>query len=984
MNNLSSQNIDDDNNHRHHHDTRKTWQQPQQQPQQHHPLSTNNNNNNNNNNIPMINDMTFQFNPVPDFSDYLLNSFQHFQNGSNKQMPNLLLNGLSDNTNNDTNNDTNNTDNYDTNNNSNNNNINNNNTNNTNNNINTPMGIPTASMYGSPINQFSPAINDGYNINNNNGGINDNNNGGMNDNNNMDNNHYLQNGPATHHPSHKISRSLEQHQIPNMNNNFLYESKDIPIKNFDSYSSPNMKYGFNSNNILQQQQQQSPLLNSSPQGTLSQQDELLLHRRKHAHPNLPIIKNEPSLESDSMLLLETSNPKDKMEICLNHAKRSIAENLSLKQFANTLKDDTVHRKDLKSVFGFRVLLDTVEATVDNPDKFAAPKDVLYKFYAYICQASGFDSLTSSSLGKIVKALWPNVGTKRLGSREDSRYHYVGIKFKDYVKPMIDAFVTKSKLTKGRDFLTVTPVELENYMLSDGFQYLEFFIDYDDDEVNNNNNNEKGNTKLKLQSNNNNNNNNNHSKSPDPGKTTGTTTIEDFKVPSLTAVYDGLYFPKNLNPFHDLPRDSLNSFIITETNAEMIERKNKALRRYEVPFFQGDGKKFAERLFDEYQLDSPVYDLMVYYNLLKVCAVVCCNGINQSGMRRLRKFAISYEEAVIWQVKLRSIEVDGGGGVNYDDRKRAGGLFINILSTVLDSGESTVKFGKIVTDKGFLFDSISSKELINTKFIINAITSVSPSEEHANKLKVTYLEKWKKFLQFIYCLLMSREKSQAERNHNNHSNGGSTPPEGGMDPDDFSPIDHSILEKLRVGKLLSKELDLFDRQIIINFLKFFINELLLQFNDSPVIYSLLLTNSGLDKLVTKLTSNHFADVQLSTTSSLESLNLNDTEEGEETTGKEKKYQHNDDDDDNDDSKLVEDSTQILVRNANIMVMKSFAYNFLSSYAELYGLDKMIRKLIHRLADGNTEGMNNPVFDKLEEINVFFVIHRKPRKRRGEME
>ena len=60
---------------------------------------------------------------------------------------------------------------------------------------------------------------------------------------------------------------------------------------------------------------------------------------------------------------------------------------------------------------------------------STPRQELYEHYQRACEegaAGGMPTINAATLGKIVRAAFPGVGTRRLGTRGRSRYHYLGI------------------------------------------------------------------------------------------------------------------------------------------------------------------------------------------------------------------------------------------------------------------------------------------------------------------------------------------------------------------------------------------------------------------------------------------------------------------------------------------------------------------------------------------------------------------------------
>jgi hypothetical protein len=55
-----------------------------------------------------------------------------------------------------------------------------------------------------------------------------------------------------------------------------------------------------------------------------------------------------------------------------------------------------------------------------------PRSVLFAQYLESCARVNQEPVNAATFGKIIRAVWPNVSTRRLGNRGNSKYHYYGI------------------------------------------------------------------------------------------------------------------------------------------------------------------------------------------------------------------------------------------------------------------------------------------------------------------------------------------------------------------------------------------------------------------------------------------------------------------------------------------------------------------------------------------------------------------------------
>jgi hypothetical protein len=61
---------------------------------------------------------------------------------------------------------------------------------------------------------------------------------------------------------------------------------------------------------------------------------------------------------------------------------------------------------------------------------ATPRNRVYARYVALCAAERLKPLNPASFGKLVRAVYPDIKTRRLGVRGQSKYHYCGIKLRD--------------------------------------------------------------------------------------------------------------------------------------------------------------------------------------------------------------------------------------------------------------------------------------------------------------------------------------------------------------------------------------------------------------------------------------------------------------------------------------------------------------------------------------------------------------------------
>ncbi|ODV67750.1 hypothetical protein HYPBUDRAFT_107359 [Hyphopichia burtonii NRRL Y-1933] len=77
----------------------------------------------------------------------------------------------------------------------------------------------------------------------------------------------------------------------------------------------------------------------------------------------------------------------------------------------------------RQIFGMVWLLNSCESSATA----VVPRNRIYARYVQICADNSLTPLSPASFGKLVRILFPNLTTRRLGMRGQSKYHYCGIK-----------------------------------------------------------------------------------------------------------------------------------------------------------------------------------------------------------------------------------------------------------------------------------------------------------------------------------------------------------------------------------------------------------------------------------------------------------------------------------------------------------------------------------------------------------------------------
>lgn len=85
-----------------------------------------------------------------------------------------------------------------------------------------------------------------------------------------------------------------------------------------------------------------------------------------------------------------------------------------------------NRERERQVYALLWLMKSCRAQTDS----YVPRGRIFAQYAASCAQNGLKPLSQASLGKLIRAVFPDLTTRRLGMRGQSRYHYCGLKLVD--------------------------------------------------------------------------------------------------------------------------------------------------------------------------------------------------------------------------------------------------------------------------------------------------------------------------------------------------------------------------------------------------------------------------------------------------------------------------------------------------------------------------------------------------------------------------
>jgi hypothetical protein len=66
------------------------------------------------------------------------------------------------------------------------------------------------------------------------------------------------------------------------------------------------------------------------------------------------------------------------------------------------------------------------STFEVAEGLSLPRQTVYEQYEEFCRQTKQDPINAASFGKLIRAIFPNLKTRRLGTRGNSKYHYYGV------------------------------------------------------------------------------------------------------------------------------------------------------------------------------------------------------------------------------------------------------------------------------------------------------------------------------------------------------------------------------------------------------------------------------------------------------------------------------------------------------------------------------------------------------------------------------
>jgi regulatory factor X len=104
---------------------------------------------------------------------------------------------------------------------------------------------------------------------------------------------------------------------------------------------------------------------------------------------------------------------------------AVAESIDVVANRTRAEENGPNGEKARQIFGMGWLLRNCEVSHG-----ATPRNRVYARYVSLCANERLKPLNPASFGKLVRAVYPEIKTRRLGVRGQSKYHYCGIKLRD--------------------------------------------------------------------------------------------------------------------------------------------------------------------------------------------------------------------------------------------------------------------------------------------------------------------------------------------------------------------------------------------------------------------------------------------------------------------------------------------------------------------------------------------------------------------------
>jgi len=86
-----------------------------------------------------------------------------------------------------------------------------------------------------------------------------------------------------------------------------------------------------------------------------------------------------------------------------------------------------------------LVIQWLQDNYEAADGTSLPRSTLYTHYVGFCSSMNIEPVNAASFGKLIRSIFPNLKTRRLGTRGHSKYHYYGIQIKSSSDLRLPAF-----------------------------------------------------------------------------------------------------------------------------------------------------------------------------------------------------------------------------------------------------------------------------------------------------------------------------------------------------------------------------------------------------------------------------------------------------------------------------------------------------------------------------------------------------------------
>ncbi|KAI9089989.1 RFX DNA-binding domain-containing protein [Phlyctochytrium arcticum] len=115
---------------------------------------------------------------------------------------------------------------------------------------------------------------------------------------------------------------------------------------------------------------------------------------------------------------------------------------SLEQLAQKAAQQGPQADKARSILVTHWLMENYEQC----EGISIPRQNLYDHYCSYCLEHRIDPVNSASFGKLIRTVFPDIKTRRLGTRGKSKYHYCGIRIRSSAAPMLHRQVQAADAT----------------------------------------------------------------------------------------------------------------------------------------------------------------------------------------------------------------------------------------------------------------------------------------------------------------------------------------------------------------------------------------------------------------------------------------------------------------------------------------------------------------------------------------------------------